>query len=340
MTQHIALKENLKNWRQIVEKYQKPDSKKATIQILNSFLPFLGLWILMYFSLSWSYLITLALAVVNAFFLVRIFIIQHDCGHQSFLKSRKANTVIGTISSIFSTIPFKSWSSMHNVHHAHNGQLEHRGMGDIFFLTTVEYKNRSNWGKLKYRIFRSSLVQFFIAPIIYLTFSLRYPSYKLKCWNQIKWSHFFNNASIGIILLVLGFTLGWSKFLMVHLPILFIFGVIAFWVFYIQHQHEENYNEYRDEWDYLLASMQGSTYFKLPKLFQWLLGNIGFHHIHHLNSRIPNYHLEACATENPQFNQFVNVLTLQESLKCVHNKLWDETEKRMISFREFKGKLS
>lgn len=329
------LKEVLKDWRGMVKKYQKPSTKKAIIQMLNSYLPFFGLWVLMYFSLNWSFLITLGLAAVTAFFLVRIFIIQHDCGHQSFLKSRKVNNIIGFISSFFSSIPYKYWSRTHSLHHAHNGQMEYRGLGDIDFLTTEEYGQLSNWGRLKYRIFRNPIVLFLIAPVVYLTFNLRIPLVAHKDWKKIRWSHILNNAGILVVYGVLALVLGWQKFILVHIPIVLFFSVIAFWFFYVQHQHEDNYKEWKDNWDHLLASIQGSTYYKLPRLFQWFSGNIGYHHIHHLNSRIPNYNLEACAKENPDLNKFVNILTFRESLKCINHKLWDVQQKRMISFREY-----
>jgi len=329
------LKTALKDWRATVKKYQKPDTQKAIVQLLNSFLPFLGLLVLMYISLEWSYLLTLALAVIAAFFLVRIFIVQHDCGHQSFLKSRKWNQVIGFFSSLFSTIPYQYWRHSHNEHHAHNGQLEHRGRGDIYFLTTEEYGERSSWGKWHYRLFRSPVVQFVCMPMIYLAFSMRYPFMRLKQWKRIRWSHFFNNLLLVLVYGTLAFVLGWQKVLLVHLPVLLSFGTIAFWFFYIQHQHEENYNRSQQEWDFLTASIQGSTFYKLPRMFQWLTGNIGFHHIHHLNARIPNYNLETCARENPCLNEFVHTLNFQDSLKCIHHKLWDEKQQRMISFREF-----
>lgn len=332
------LKEVLKDWRITVKKYQKPNKKKAVIQLLNSFLPFLGLWVLMYFSLNWSYLITLPLALITAFFLVRIFIIQHDCGHQSFLKSRLANNIIGFVSSFFSTIPYKYWSRTHSFHHAHNGQLEHRELGDIYFLTKEEYQNRSKWGKARYRLFRTPFVQFFITPIFYLAISLRYPFIRLKGWKKIRLSYFISNTMMLLIYSTLAIVLGWQKFLMVHIPVLLFFGMIAFWFFYIQHQHEENYKEWKNNWDHLFASMRGSTYYKLPRMFQWLSGNIGFHHIHHLNSRIPNYHLEACAKENPVLNKFANILSFRQSLKCINYKLWDQQKRRMISFREYRRK--
>lgn len=335
--QEHKLKDTLKNWRVMIKQYQKPTISKAIIQLLNSFLPFIGLYVLMYFSLNWSYLITLALAGIIAFFLVRIFIIQHDCGHQSFLKSRSWNIYIGYISSFFSTIPFKYWSWAHNVHHAHNGQMEFRGLGDIHFLTTEEYQKRSAWGKFLYRIRRSPLVQFLITPFVYLTINQRFPFFNQKTRKKFLWPLLTNNFLLLLIYGFLAFLLGWQKLIMIQAPILLIFGSIAFWFFYIQHQHEDNYKESKDKWDHLLASIRGSTYYKLPRLFQWLTGNIGFHHIHHLNSRIPNYHLEKCVKENPLLNKYANTLTFWQSLKCINHKLWDRQTQRMISFKEYRN---
>lgn len=335
--QNNQLKASLKDWRVILKPYQKPDTGKAMIQLLNSFLPFLGIWVLMYFSLHWSYFLTIALAVVAAFFLIRIFVIQHDCGHQSFLKHRKWNNTIGSISSFFTTIPYQQWSHVHSMHHAHNGQFEFRGLGDIDFLTTEEYNKRSRFWKLSYRIRRTPLAQFFVIPIIYLCITIRIPflHVRLKKRNNPPLPHLINNLSIVAMYGILAFLLGWQQFLLVQIPIILFFGVISFWLFYIQHQHEENYKESKDNWDHVLASVRGSTYYKLPKLFQWLSGNIGFHHIHHLNSCIPNYHLAACAKANPSLNKFANIMTFRQSLKCVNSKLWDEQTQRMISFREY-----
>lgn len=332
------IKRALQNWPAVVSKYQKPNNKKAISQILTAFLPFLAILVLMYFSLEWSYLITLGIAVIAAFFLVRIFIIQHDCGHQSFFKSKKWNNAIGFFSSIFSTIPYKYWRRMHNVHHAHNGQYEFRGLGDIEFLTIEEYRNRGTFGKLYYRLRRSPFVLFIIVPIVYMAIVLRI-ALQLKKWKAIRKSHVINNLMIIAVYGSLAIFLGWQKLLLVHIPVLLFFGMIAFWFFYIQHQHEHNYKAMKDNWDHLLASIRGSTYYKLPRILQWFSGNIGFHHIHHLNSRIPNYNLEKCARENPFLNQYVNVLTFRESLKTINNKLWDEGQKRMISFREFKQRV-
>ncbi|MCB9341339.1 MAG: fatty acid desaturase [Lewinellaceae bacterium] len=330
------IQHDLQNWRAIVVPYQQPDTGRAVRQLISSFLPFPILWAAMYFSLHWSYAITLLLACVAAFFLVRIFIIQHDCGHQSFLKSRHWNNLLGYFSSFFSSIPYTYWAKVHNAHHGHNGQLEHRGIGDIHFLTVEEYHRRSALGKLSYRLLRTPVFQFMIAPVLYLLVSNRLPMFRVKTWSRAHWPQVLNNLSILVVYGLLALVLGWKQFLLVHLPVLFLFGMIAYWFFYVQHQHEHNYQQPKANWDFLQASIQGSTYYKLPRLFQWLSGNIGFHHIHHLSSSIPNYHLEKCAVENPVLSRYANTLTFRQSLKCVGHKLWDEKQQRMISFREYR----
>lgn len=329
------IRQQLKHWKKIIKPYQKPSNKKAVIQLLNTFLPFLALWTLMYFSLDWSYWITLGLAVVNAFLLARIFIIQHDCGHQSFLRSRLLNDVVGVVCSFFSTIPYKYWAAVHNFHHGHSGQLELRDIGDVPMLTVEEYRQRSWWGRLKYRIFRHPFVLFILVPIGYFAFPLRIPVIGVRSARKEYISMLKNNIWLVAVYVVLALLLGWKKFLMIQLPIVLLFMIIAFWFFFVQHQHEETYKRWKDNWDFLVASIRGSTYYKLPAVFNWLTGNIGFHHIHHLSARIPNYNLQRCARENPILQKYVTIMTFRDSLKCIFNKLWDEQQERMISFREF-----
>lgn len=329
------IRETLKDWPKIVVKYQTPDKKKAYIQILNTFLPFIGLWILMYLSLSWSYWITLALAVVNGFFMVRIFIIQHDCGHQSFLKKRRVNDAIGLFCSLFSSIPYQYWSKSHSFHHAHCGQLEVRDIGDINTLTVKEFKELSFSKRLGYRVFRNPLILFLFGPIYYLLVNVRFPLISIKGWRQIKWAQFYNNVYLILIYTLIAFIVGWQKFFLVHIPIVVIFAIIAIWFFYVQHQHEHTYKQWKENWEYLFSSIKGSTYYKLPKVFQWLTGNIGLHHIHHLSSKIPNYNLTRCANENPILGQYVTTVSFFESLSYMFHHLWDEENQRMISFWKF-----
>lgn len=329
------IKESLKNWREIVKKYQQPDNRKALIQLLTSFLPYVALWVLMYFSLRWSIFITIGLGLINAFFLVRIFIIQHDCGHQSFFKNKKLNNVVGYICSFFSFIPYKYWARVHNFHHGHSGQIETWEIGDIPTLTVEQYSKKSWFGKLSYRIWRLPVVTFIVAPVYYLIVSNRFPTVKMKNGKRMTRIQLKNNIAIAVVYITLAALIGWVEFLFLQFFLVFSFGVIAFWFFYVQHQHENAYKQWKKNWDYAVAAIRGSTYYKLPKIFQWLTGNIGIHHIHHLNSLIPNYNLEKCMKENQVLNKHVTVVTFWQSLKYMSHKLWDEQSQRMITFQEY-----
>ncbi len=330
------MKNDFKNWQKMARSYIKPNNKLAVGQIISSFAPFVGLWILMYFSLEWSYWLTLALGFLNAFFLVRIFIIQHDCGHQSFFKNRKLNNAIGRICSIFSLIPYTYWAKSHSFHHAHTVMLhEHRDIGDINTLTVEEYTALSKFGKFKYRIYRSVPVMFLIGPLYYILIHNRLPLIRFKDWKKTRYSLIWNNLLVFGVYIALGFLVGWNNFIKVQIPVTIFFAMIAIWFFYVQHQHEQNYRQWKDKWDYLTSAIKGSTYYNLPKVLHWLTGNIGFHHIHHLNSLIPNYHLRKCHEENEVFEKHVVKMGIRESFKTITNKLWDEANEKMISFREY-----
>jgi len=332
--QHAKIKEDLKDWRKLIRPYQGHNTRLAVIQIINTFLPFIALWILTFFVMKHSYWLGLPLAILCGFFLARIFIIQHDCGHQSFLSTPKKNSIIGWICSIFSTIPYDYWFRVHNYHHSHNGQLDNRHIGDVPLLTVKEYEALPRWRQISYQIYRFPLVLHIVVPVGYLLVVVRAPFVKEKTVNKGHKPLISNNL---LIVLVYGFftlLLG-SGFLITQLTILFFFIIIAFWFFYVQHQHEETYKEWKDKWDYIVASVKGSTYYKLPQPINWLTGNIGLHHIHHLSPRIPNYFLQKCAKENPIFQKHVTVLGFRESLSCMFNKLWDEEQQKMISFWQY-----
>ena len=326
------------NWQQIVKKYQKANTKAAIWQMATSFLPFIGLWILMYFSLSVSYWLTLGLALVNAFFLVRIFIIQHDCGHQSFMASRKVNDAIGFVCSGLSLIPYKYWAKAHNFHHGHNGRLEPdiRDIGDMPTLTVEEYRNLKPLARFAYRFFRMPLVLLVVGSVYYVFIHNRFASIKQRGFEMVRkslvWSNLFMiSLWVGAILLF-----GAGTFFKIHLPMMLFFSVMLFFAFYIQHQHEHAYKQWKEEWTYVMAALKGSTYWKLPRIFQWLTGNIGFHHIHHLSSLIPNYNLERCKEENPVLQEHVTIVSFSDSLKYFIYKLWDEQQQRMITFTEYR----
>lgn len=318
-----------------LKKYTQEHKTKATIQIINSFVPFIGIWILMYLSLDISYWITLGLGALNAFFLVRIFIIQHDCGHQSFVKNRKAQKIIGHICSYLSAIPFSYWAKSHAIHHKLNGQLELRDIGDVNTYTVAEYKAFTKGKRFGYRVYRSPLVMFLIGPVYYIFIHNRLAKIQMPAFQKLKGSVVASNLVMLGIFAILGFTLGWKEFLLVHFTTLTLFAIIAIWFFYVQHQHEHGYKQWKKNWDYITSALKGSTYYKVPKVFNWLTGNIGIHHVHHLNPAIPNYNLQQCIKENPWLNQFPTIINFRESLSLMSNKLWDETQQRMISFREF-----
>lgn len=331
------IKKDLKGWTKIVRKYTKPNIGKAFVQILNTFIPYVALWVLMYFSLDWSYWITLGLAIIAGFFTVRIFIIQHDCGHQNYFKRKWMNQLVGSLCSPFSFIPYRYWAATHNFHHVHSGQLETRDVGDINTLTVREYRALSVGKRFQYRLFRSPVVMFVVGPIYYLAVVNRLPlASQVEGWRKALTKLISDNLVLAAAYLAIGFLVGWQKFLLIQIPITVFFGIIAVWFFYVQHQHEHAYKSQKANWDYLVSAIKGSTFYKLPKLLNWLTGNIGYHHIHHLSSGIPNYNLRKCAEENPVFQKYVTKITFWKSLKLMTHKLWDEETSRMITFREFR----
>ncbi len=328
----------IENWQQMVKKYQVPNTKTALLQVLTSFLPFVGLWILMYWSLSVSYWLTFGIGFINSFFLVRIFIIQHDCGHQSFTASRKLNDIIGFICSGLSLIPYKYWAKSHNFHHGHTGRLEEdiRDIGDMPTLTVEEYRNASFAKRLAYRIFRMPLVLLGIGGVYYVLIHNRFAFIKQRGFEIARKSLIWSNLFMIGLYVACGFLLGFSTFLKVQAPIILFFSIKAFYAFYIQHQHEYAHKKWKDEWNYVLSAIKGSTYWDLPPVFQWLTGNIGIHHIHHLSSLIPNYNLQKCKDENPILQEHVTIVSFTGSLNYFFNKLWDEQQERMITFREYR----
>ena len=233
----------MQNWQQIVKKYQTPNPKLAVSQMITSFLPFIGLWVLMYFSLEVSYFLTLGMAFLNAFFLVRIFIIQHDCGHQSFLSSRKLNNSIGFVCSLFSLIPYKYWAKSHNFHHGHNGQLEEeiRDIGDLGLLTVEEFSKLSALGKFKYRVYRMPIVLFGVGSMYYILIHNRLPMIKEKGFELAKRSLIMSNLAVILFYTALILIFGAKTFFKIQVPIIVFFGIIAIWFFYVQHQHEHAY---------------------------------------------------------------------------------------------------
>ena len=318
------------NWRKIVTKYQQPCLRKSSWQIVNSIGPYLLLWIAACFTVQISWPLTLTLAAIAGLFLVRIFIIFHDCGHGSFFESKRANNVLGFITGILTFTPYRYWRWQHAVHHGTSGNLDHRGTGDIWTMTVNEYRSASPWMRLRYVISRNPIVVFVIAPIglfwIYQRFAFDGASRRDR--RSVLWT----NIGLAIYISTMSLILGFWNFFWIQLVVTLVSGTAGVWLFYVQHQFEDTYWRNADEWDYLTSAMQGSSFYKLPKILQWFSGNIGFHHIHHLSSRIPNYNLEACHNAEPFFQQ-VPELTLRSSIKSIHLRLWDEESEKLVGYK-------
>ena len=322
-------------WLSTVARYQVPSYWKGIWQFSNSFFPFVTLWYLMYLSLNLSYWLTLAMAFPAAGFIARLFIIQHDCGHGSFFNSKKANDYLGMFISVFTLTPYHYWRKSHAIHHASAGNLEQRGIGDIYTMTVQEYLAKNKWGRFKYRLYRNPLILFIIIPTILFAFIYRIPNFKHKSLKPVYKSAYWTSVVITLMVAGLIWLIGLKDFLLVQVPITFVTSSTGTWLFFVQHQFEDTYWNSNDAWDYTQAALQGSSFYKLPKVLQWFTGNIGFHHIHHLSPKIPNYMLEKCHKENPAFQE-AKILTLKTSFRSSVLSLWDEQQKKLISFRQLK----
>jgi len=299
--------------------------------LADSIGPLIALWVLMYFSIDVSYWITLALAVPAAGFMVRIFIIFHDCGHKSFFKEAKWNERVGFFTGLFTFTPYHPWHRSHNKHHATVGNLDKRGVGDVMTMTTEEFKAASRFRRLFYRIYRNPFVMFLIAaPLIFI---LRNRVFTRKLPAREKWNIAWTNLTLLLLLAGVGWLIGFKTYLLIQLPVHYLASIWGVWLFYVQHQYS-GVNWYRDkDWDYETVALNGSSFYKLPRLLQWFSGHIGFHHAHHLSSRIPNYKLEQCHRENSLFWD-IQPVTFSQSLKSLKLRLWDEKSHRLVSFRE------
>jgi acyl-lipid omega-6 desaturase (Delta-12 desaturase) len=324
---------NTAAWKEIVLEYQKPSTGRALWQMVNTFGPYALLWYLMYRSLEISWWLTLPLAVLAGAFLVRVFIIFHDCGHGSYFKSSTANKVVGFIAGLLTFTPFYHWRWEHAIHHASAGHLDKRGTGDIYTMTVQEYLESTRWKRFAYRLARNPIVLFVIAPLYLFVISQRFPAAKAS--KRERHSVYWMNLAILGMAAALSAIFGIIPYLVLQLAVMAVAGSAGVWLFYVQHQFEGVYWERADEWDYTAAALQGSSFYKLPKILQWFSGNIGFHHIHHLSSRIPNYNLERCHKAHPLF-QSVKPVGLFSSLKSLTFRLWDEQRKKLVSFRHLK----
>lgn len=316
-------------WREIVARYQTPGVKPAVWQLVSTLVPLIASFVLMYWSLSVSYWLTLLLAIPAAGLTIRTFIIMHDCGHGSFLPSKTWNNIIGWITGILTTTPYAHWRREHAIHHATSGHLEQRGTGDISTMTVREYLNASPLRKFWYRIYRNPVILLGFGPA-FLFIKHRWPTRSIAGRKEV-WNVHLTNLALAALITTFSLLIGFREFMLIWLPIFLLSGSAGVWLFYVQHQFEDAYWRGGEDWDYATAAVYGSSYFRLPKVLQWFTGNIGFHHVHHLSPKIPNYRLEKCHRENPTFQKVVT-LTLRESVRTLGLRLWDEESGRMVSF--------
>jgi omega-6 fatty acid desaturase (delta-12 desaturase) len=312
--------------------FQKPDRRKAVWQLVNTLVPYVGLWVAMVILIhqGTSYWLVLPLILAASALLVRIFIFFHDCCHGSFFASRRANRILGIVTGILTFTAYDDWRHSHARHHATAGDLDRRGEGDVWTMTVEEYRNAPPLKRLFYRFYRTPVVTFGLGPAYMFLLTHRFASKGAETRERV--SVIVTNLAIAAIIAAAGLTIGLRTYVLIQLPVILIAGSLGVWLFYVQHQFEGVYWARHESWDMMRAAMEGSSYYKLPKVLQWITGNIGFHHVHHVLPRIPNYNLPASYEAVP-YLQTVEPVTLRESLKSLRMRLYDEERKQMVGFR-------
>jgi acyl-lipid omega-6 desaturase (Delta-12 desaturase) len=311
--------------------YAHPRLGRGLLEIATSVVPYFAASVLMYVALDISYLLALAVALPAAGFLVRTFVVFHDCAHGSLFASKRANRWVGRVLGLLVLSPFGRWRHDHAVHHATSGDLARRGVGDIVTLTVAEYEGRDWRGRLAYRVIRNPVVMFGLGPLLAMAVGPRIATRAQR--PRLRHSVIGTDVALLVIIGGLCWLIGWKDFLLVWAPPAMLAGSVGIWLFYVQHQFEDAYWQSSSEWDFAEAALRGSSYLKLPKVLQFLTGNIGLHHVHHLNARIPNYRLQRAHDENAIFDQ-VPTLSLWDAMRTVKLKLWDGERRKLVTFAE------
>ena len=323
-------------WRSVVAAYEGPSTWRSVLQLLTTLLPLSGMFYLMYRSLVLPYWVTLLLSLPTAGFLVRTFVLMHDCSHGSFFRWRQMNEIVGFFTGVLTLTPFARWRRDHAMHHASSGDLDRRGHGDVPTLTVREYLARSPGGRFAYRAYRHPLTLILLGPI-HVVMSQRLPRKTAPNHTVEGRSVWLTNLAAATLFVAFSLWVGFGTVSIIFFPTMYFAASAGVWLFYVQHQFEDTYWKDHADWDYVTAAIRGSSFFKLPYPLQWMTGSIGLHHVHHLSPRIPNYKLQRAHDENPMFHD-VTVLTLVQSAKTLRLSLWDEDRQELVAFKDLKNR--
>ena len=321
--------------REAAATFARPNWQSGSLQLLTSFGPFLTVCIAAYLVYPISPLLSVALAVPAGVLLVRVFIVQHDCGHSSFFASRRANALTGRLCSLITLTPFANWGRQHGQHHASWNNLDRTGGSDIYSacLTVREYRALSRWQRLLYRLPRHPLIANILLPPLVFLLLYRVPFDTPRAWVRERWSVYLTNAALAVMFALLVVLVGWRQVLTIHLPMMTVSSILGVWLFSLQHRFDTARWTTKEEWNFVQAALAGASWFRLPRILQWLTGNIGFHHVHHLNPRVPNYRLSA-AHDAVQALRPMTPLSLRRGFAAPWLTLWDEAGGRLVRFRD------
>lgn len=324
------------DWNAMLAPYRQPVAWKSGFQLASTAFLLALFWGLAAWSLQVGYWLTLILAVPASMMIARLFMLQHDCGHGSFFRSQRLNNLVGGALGVITLVPYAYWRRTHAIHHATSGNLDVRGLGDIDTLTVKEYLSRSRMKRLMYRLYRHPAVLLLIGPTWQFVLKHRLPLDVPRSWKREQLGVQLTNLALAGVIVLMVWWLGWKAFLMVQAPITLITGAIGVYLFYVQHQYEDTYWRYREAWNYFAAGLEGASHLTMPKVLQWATANIGLHHIHHIASRIPNYHLQKAYDNHAELRN-VTRLSLWQSLRTLRLTLWDEDAKQLVGFRELRA---
>lgn len=331
---------NARQWLAVLARYRDPSLGRSVFELAATLLPFLMIWALAWWLLAYAPVASFGLALLNGIFLVRLFIIQHDCGHGAFLKQRRVQNWIGRSLGVLTLTPYAVWQRTHAIHHASHGNLDARGIGDVTTLTVAEYQARGRFGRWLYRLYRNPVVLFVLGPAYLFLLQNRLPIGLMRAGWGYWVSAMGTNAMIALVLAALLWAGGWEAVLLIYLPCAISAATIGVWLFYVQHQFEQTHWSKGEDWQLHHAALEGSSHYVLPQPLRWLTGNIGIHHVHHLYSRIPFYRLPEVLRHHATLAE-AQRLTIAESFATVRLHLWDEARGKLVSFSDLaRGKAA